>query len=589
MRAHALRPWLAVLACLGAGHAPAAEAPVQVDVDEVLSHLIGPPPVIHMPWVDLTKSRGGGGWFFRITVAEDGSVATAVLDQGTPSRRQRALQLARAMKFKPFERDGRAVPATFTFRINGEALDYTGPGDRAFPPVVDPKQVSIALQRTGCLGSCPSYRVEVRGDGWVTYRGESDVLVEGEHRWRVAPEAVAALLERFRQAGYFKLQGRYAVNAYDLPSTTTRLAIGPQKKFVYDYGGGGVGNTLASTSFGGDPPQMPLAVTELEDAIDAVAGTASWITGDDNSVAMLRKAGWNFRSRAAAHGLSLLVRECRTALATQFIQAGAPVNVANQGVFEASLPMADAAHCGDVGLVRLMADKGALARSADAWAFLEAAAESGYPAFVEIALKHAPPFKGASREHRWVLFQVAEGRGPGNGAVHGAAFDPGRVVELLVAAGADPNLRRRDGDTPLHVASSGAVARALIRGGADVNARGQWGWTPLFNKYWPEPKLALIEAGADLGARTPQGDTALHYQHYPEVTKVLIQAGLDVNARDNDGGTPVETATEEEIALMLLAAGARLPTDPARRSALAAKATEKQWTKLLQALEAGAP
>jgi ankyrin repeat protein len=55
-------------------------------------------------------------------------------------------------------------------------------------------------------------------------------------------------------------------------------------------------------------------------------------------------------------------------------------------------------------------------------------------------------------------------------------------VELLLAAGGDPNVAATDGRTPLHEAASfGNVeaARALIRAGADPNAPDGAGLRPL--------------------------------------------------------------------------------------------------------------
>lgn len=580
----------AMLICAAAGSAAAAEPVVQVDeMLEGMSHLIGPPPVIRTPWRDLTTQSGGGILIFRLTVGVDGQVTKAVPRFGPKAHRERALQMVKALKFKPFERDGRAVPATFDHAVQTEVADYTGPASRSFPASPpDPRQVRIALQRTGCFGTCPDYWVELRGDGQVTYRGNSAVLVEGEHRWRVAPAAVAGLLERFRQADYFRLDGYYTVDATDLPTYVTRLSIGRQQKFVLDYGAGGVGEAVASTSFGGKDPRIPPVVTELENAIDAAAGTARWVRGDAGTLAALRKANWNFRSPAAGRGLGLLVRDCRLALATGFIRAGTPVNVQNKGAYDEALPVANAARCGDTGLVRLLVAKGALARSKDAGAFFEAAVESGYPEFVEIALKHVPKRQLMAADGRPILFVAAEMRDPRDDIAADATYDPGRVTAMLLAAGADPNARNREGNTPLHETRSGAVARALIRGGADLNALGEYGQTPLFSKYFAEPKQVLIGAGADLAARDKEGRTALFYQHYADVAKVLIQAGLDVRVEDKAGATPLETASEEEIALMLLAAGAAVPTDPARLAALTGKATEKKWTALLQLLSAAA-
>lgn len=486
--------------------------------------------------------------------------------------------MARAQRFKPFERDGHPVAAEFDDLIQQEVQDYVGPQDRHFAAHVKPRDIRIAMLRTGCFGTCPAYWVEVRGDGRVSYQGYGHVLVEGEHRWQVSPVAVAALVDRFRQADYIRLKGYYSVDVTDLPSTTTRLSLGRQHKFVYDYGGALGRDMAAQGRLAGADPAMPEVVTELEDAIDAVAGTASWVRGDDRTLALLRRAKWNFHAPAAGRGLGQLLHDCQLALATEFIRAGAPLSVRDRSAFE-PLPVATAVRCGDAGMVRLLAARGALKRGKDAAQFLAAAARHGYPEFVEIGLKQAP-----KADRTPLLFDVAGASEPDAEHPGDATYDPGRVVALLLAAGANVHVRNEDGVTALHKAQSDAVARALIAGGADVNARNQDGETPLFGKFFDEPMPALIEAGADLTTRDNGGGTALFHQRSAVITRLLIRAGMDVNAIDKQGMTPLETATEEAPALVLLEAGAALPTDPERLAALTGKAKGRAWTELLQRL-----
>lgn len=55
------------------------------------------------------------------------------------------------------------------------------------------RHMMLTMQRTGCFGSCPSYRVSVRDDGVVTYEG----LMYVKHHGRIVrhvPENVARAL-----------------------------------------------------------------------------------------------------------------------------------------------------------------------------------------------------------------------------------------------------------------------------------------------------------------------------------------------------------------------------------------------------------
>jgi cytohesin len=59
-----------------------------------------------------------------------------------------------------------------------------------------------------------------------------------------------------------------------------------------------------------------------------------------------------------------------------------------------------------------------------------------------------------------------------------------QIVSLLVSRRADVSAKNRDGETPLHSATTGAAAEALIKGGADINARTPRGRLPIHSACW---------------------------------------------------------------------------------------------------------
>jgi len=114
-----------------------------------------------------------------------------------------------------------------------------------------------------CLGACPAYTVEIRGDGTVQFEGQAHVRVMGKRSDRVSSDAVAELLAAFRRADFFSLKEQYAAAITDFPSFTVSIEVDGQRKSVRDYLGLSVG--------------MPEAVADLEEAFDRLAGTDKWL------------------------------------------------------------------------------------------------------------------------------------------------------------------------------------------------------------------------------------------------------------------------------------------------------------------------
>lgn len=187
-------------------------------------------------------------------------------------------------------------------------------------------------------------------------------------------------------------------------------------------------------------------------------------------------------------------------------------------------------------------------------------------------------------------------------ALHRAAGgDDQKLFEMLMKAGADPNAKAKNGDTPLcRAAGEGQIrnVNALLAAGADVNAVCGWGRTalheaaeensaPVVNALvkagaaieardersdtplafaakgaTPDALNALLAAGADPNAKLSHGETVLHEavdRDSAPLVKALLAGGAAIDARDGDGRTPLHRAANydrAEIIPILLAAGA---------------------------------
>ena len=242
--------------------------PVSVGQQEVRDHLLGDWPFlrISLPMTREAILLSMMGIAVHLTVNPRGAVTSAVADKKLSADiRSQAEAVARSLRYRPFERGGHPVAATFEQSLIVLPPELIPKTRVPFPQVHDWNSVRITLRRTGCFGKCPSYRVEIQGDGTVLYEGGNFVAVKGSRRGSIPKETVIELVNAFRDADYYSLQDEYAWEVTDLPSCTTSIEIDGRLKKVMDYGGEKIG--------------MPLTVSKLEAAIDRLAETDRWTKG----------------------------------------------------------------------------------------------------------------------------------------------------------------------------------------------------------------------------------------------------------------------------------------------------------------------
>jgi hypothetical protein len=121
----------------------------------------------------------------------------------------------------------------------------------------------VELSRSGCYGTCPSYKVRIAENGDVSWSGGGFVEARGERHATIASEAAHALLEKFQSPKFWALCGGYGASVTDNPTMQIEVRIGGQSKTVWNYA-----------------DSAPGLERSLENDVDAAANTHTWRHGD---------------------------------------------------------------------------------------------------------------------------------------------------------------------------------------------------------------------------------------------------------------------------------------------------------------------
>lgn len=130
-----------------------------------------------------------------------------------------------------------------------------------------PEDFVCGMRRNRCVGPCPRYAIWVFKDGRVQYYGYDNVKVLGDGEWRITKRQVAQLRAAFAAANYTQLVEDYLPRdglmwvPHLTPHGMVELRLG----------------NLGGHHFPDDDGDRSRRLTQLEDEIDRIAGTARFI------------------------------------------------------------------------------------------------------------------------------------------------------------------------------------------------------------------------------------------------------------------------------------------------------------------------
>ena len=271
------------------GHPPAPDQPIldlKDDEARIREHRLGPMTAVHVSQPEAATLRFETYLTFEIVVTAQGRVESAepMGDEKRHLDEARAIEMART--FRPWTRDGKAIRVRTIDYVSLLPPERWALNSQSFPEPWDLKSVKIQLTRTACLGTCPAYRVTIRGNGSVHFSGERYVRIPGEHVAQIAPAAVREVVIQFEKAQFFAAGDNYIARVTDNPTYTLTLTVGGKTKTVTDYVGEQVG--------------MPLVIVDLENAVDDAAGTERWIKGIQADTGLSAEAGSQATRRSFA-------------------------------------------------------------------------------------------------------------------------------------------------------------------------------------------------------------------------------------------------------------------------------------------------
>lgn len=515
---------------------PGQLAGVVLDSREAATHRLFSVPTIDYPH-GTRKER----WGVSVTLQVDGSGTPACYELSErfgnrvslDEQRRALIGKLGQWRYSPLVRDGRAVPMVVTEALHEQEL----PGPHVPLPSVPLQKVRIVLARSGCFGTCPSYLVELRGDGSARYKGRGFVDVEGEHRYQVPVAEVAALVESLRAKDLWSMRPSYRAGITDNPTYEVVIDMDGQVRRIEDYVGEMVG--------------MPVAISDFEEEVDKVAHSSNWVTLSGEAIDGLQREGFVFDSQAGADMLARAVVNDDghdDAAMARLIALGAPTHGANlDGWMRADLPeplIQSALRQRRVALIDPLVAAGALKTGGH---FDQDKIDAAFGAAIEggnlAAVQKIWDIAGDARHPSLTFMDKAKSeddkpvtkRAPVTLLLSGrylprSEWQGLEIARWLVGKGCDIKASRANGDTLLHIAAEAndpAFVRYLLDQGLDASASGEYGLPPLGGAQNEDVALLLLEAGTDMRMMDGDGQRFIDYarnNHWGRVVNLLQQS-----------------------------------------------------------------
>jgi len=288
--------------------------------------------------------------------------------------------------------------------------------------------------------------------------------------------------------------------------------------------------------------------SKQQNALGPAFRTACW-SGDLNKVTLLLSQGAPLEGRDDL-GRTPLILASRgyPEIVKMLLARGAKIDAAEN---DGDLAIAHACESGDLTSAQMLLAAGSDIHhiNKNGHSALMLAAREGHDALVSLLISHRVDVNQNGPEGSAIWWAVGG--------------DKQSIVQLLIDAGADPNLKSTRPADPQNprvtllasatVTNDLAMIDLLLAHGANINGRGEDGTRPLMVAVWSakeETVLYLLEKGADPNAVDDLGQTALMLAAEfakPPALQSLLERGAKMELKDKKGLTALMWACHEGV------------------------------------------
>lgn len=119
-------------------------------------------------------------------------------------------------------------------KIQEKTVTETTENTETTTPTPVKESLFITMERTPCLGMCPSYLIQIFNTGRVEYEGRTFAKKEGKYTKTLSDAALEEITNKIKDIDFFNLEDKYDKLVTDIPSCIISVHLDGKKKKILD-------------------------------------------------------------------------------------------------------------------------------------------------------------------------------------------------------------------------------------------------------------------------------------------------------------------------------------------------------------------